>query len=234
MKLAIMQPYVFPYIGYFQLMSAVNKFVFYDDVDYIKQGWINRNQILLNGDADLFTVPLADASSSRKIKDTAVHEQSFKKWKNKFYKTAEAAYHKAPFYNNVLEVLKKVFNKEVTSIGELATNSIKSTLSYLDVHVEMVSSSETYTNQQLKGRDRVIDICLQEKATSYINAQGGADLYDKVFFQSCNINLQFLKPGTIVYKQLENEFVPSLSIIDVMMFNPVQDIKAMLNNYTLV
>jgi hypothetical protein len=189
---------------------------------------------LLNGEADLFTVPLADASSSRKIKDTAVHKQSFKNWKNKFYKTAEAAYHKAPFYSNVLGVLEKVFDKEVTNIGELAANSIKSTLSYLDVHVEMVSSSEAYTNQQLKGRDRVIDICLQEKATSYINTQGGTELYDKDFFQPYNIILQFIKPGTIVYKQLENEFVPSLSIIDVMMFNPVQNIKAMLNNYTLV
>ena len=73
MKLAIMQPYVFPYIGYFQLINAVNKFIFYDDVDYIKQGWINRNQILLNGKAYLFTIPLADASSLRKIKDTGSH-----------------------------------------------------------------------------------------------------------------------------------------------------------------
>ena len=233
MKLGIMQPYVFPYIGYFQLISAVDKFIIYDDVNYIKQGWINRNKILLNGESYLFTIPLAGASSFKRIKDTRLNKRAYKDWVIKFYKTVDTVYCKAPYYNNVLSLLKNVFDKEVIDIGELATNSIKTTLSYLDVHTEIDSSSGVYSNQRLSGKERVIDICLKEKAAFYINAQGGADLYDKEYFQSYNINLQFIKPGTIVYKQFENEFVSSLSIIDVMMFNPVQGIKTMLKNYTL-
>jgi WbqC-like protein family len=233
MKLAIMQPYVFPYVGYFQLINAVDKFIIYDDVDFIKQGWINRNRILLNGESYLFTIPLADASSFRRIKDTGLNKKLYKDWVIKFYKTLDTVYHKAPYYEDVLSLLKKVFDKEGTDIGELATNSIKTTLSYLGIHTEIDSSSGVYSNQHLSGKERVIDICLKEKAGAYINAQGGADLYNKEYFQSYNINLQFLKPETVVYKQFENEFVPSLSIIDVMMFNSIQQIKVMLDKYRL-
>src|SRR5215217_1532985 len=98
MTIAIMQPYIFPYIGYFQLINSVDKFIFYDDVDYIKQGWINRNKILLNDGAYLFTIPVTDSSSSRQIKDTSLHEQSYGNWKKKFYSTLDMAYRKAPYY----------------------------------------------------------------------------------------------------------------------------------------
>src|SRR5437868_1298867 len=173
MKLAIMQPYIFPYIGYFQLVNAVDKFIFYDDVDYIKQGWINRNKILLNGEPRLFTIPLANASSFRKIKDTLLNEKEYKSWLIKFYKTMNAAYCKAPYYKNVFSLLQEVFEKGVTTIGELAMSSVSATLSYLDVHTALNSSSAGYFNLHLSGKERVIDICVKEKASCYVNAQDG-------------------------------------------------------------
>ncbi|MBS1575517.1 MAG: WbqC family protein [Bacteroidetes bacterium] len=233
MKLAIMQPYVFPYIGYFQLVSAADKFVIYNDVYYIKQGWINRNRILLKGAPHLFTIPVTGASSFRLIREIKLSPDLFIKWKQKFFKLLHSAYAKAPHYSAVIALVKEAFNKEAATISELAVNSIKSTLSYLQIPAKLILSSATYTNQKLAGAERVIDICLQEKASIYINAPGGMELYDKSYFQSWGIELKFIKPGNIVYKQLEGEFVSALSIIDVMMFNSVSDIRVMLNNYTL-
>ncbi|MES1219060.1 MAG: WbqC family protein [Bacteroidota bacterium] len=228
-----MQPYLFPYIGYFQLINSVDKFVIYDDVAYIKQGWINRNRILLGKKPFLFTVPVANASSSKKIKDTFLNEKTFSTWRGRFYKTIEMAYKRAPYYENVLPLIREVLDKEVKSIAELCRNSIVKIITYLGIQTEIVVSSVIYKNDNLKSSERVIDICLKENATSYINAPGGSSLYNKRDFSKYNVNLKFLISGSIFYRQFENDFVPALSIIDVMMFNSTEVISGMLNDYTL-
>src|SRR5208283_1135183 len=123
MKLAIMQPYLFPYLGYFQLIAAVDKFVLYDDVAFIKQGWVNRNQILLHGKPHLFSVPLQGASSNKTIRDTLVSFHEYPRWKDKFLKTITLAYSKAPQFEPTRSLLSDVIDSNFGNIGELAWRS---------------------------------------------------------------------------------------------------------------
>ena len=85
MKLAIMQPYIFPYLGYFQLLNSVDHFVFYDDVNFIKGGWVNRNQLLINNQNKFFTVPLKKIISFTPINEVEIHKKLYPNWRSKFY-----------------------------------------------------------------------------------------------------------------------------------------------------
>jgi hypothetical protein len=233
MKLAIMQPYIFPYIGYFQLIHAVDKFVAYDDVTYIKQGWINRNKILLNGKEFIFTVPLKNASSFTTIAQTEINQNLYDGWRNKFYKTLDQAYRKAPFYQPVSELITTVFDARHTTIAELAVASITASSTYVGLQREFVPTATGYGNNDLKAKDRVLDICRKEKADVYVNPIGGKELYAKEEFAQSGITLHFVKSHNIVYPQFNNEFVPWLSIIDVMMFNAPADVMKLLAEYDL-
>ncbi len=231
----IMQPYVFPYIGYFQLIKAVDKFVVYDDVAFINKGWINRNNILVNGKASMFTIPLIGASQNRLILDIEV--DNLAAWSKKFFKTIEQSYKKAPFYNEGFRIVEQVFNLPVVSIAELATASLKETCKYLNIETEVVESSTIYNNQNLKAQGRILDICLQEKANHYINPIGGMAIYDKQLFADNEILLNFIKAKPIQYKQFnkdEASFVPWLSIIDLLMFCSVEEINEHLDKFELI
>lgn len=227
-----MQPYIFPYIGYFQLIKAVDKFVIYDDVNFINKGWINRNRILNNGKDSLFTIPLKEASQNKLINEIEVNWDDA--WKNKFLKTLEQCYKKAPFYADVLTVLQKTLEIEHEPISKVIENNLRVTCQYLDITTEIVSSSSIYKNTHLKAQERILNICIQENATQYINPIGGTELYDKGFFEAKNIKLNFIKANTVEYPQFKNEFVGWLSIIDVLMFNSKEKIQEFLDNYDLV
>lgn len=232
MKLAIMQPYIFPYIGYFQLINAADRFVILDDVNYINKGWINRNNILVNGKANMFTIPLKDASQNKLINEITVSDDA--KWQAKFLRTIELNYKKAPCYDNVYPVIAEILNSGIHKIADLNYYSITRINEYLGIHTMIVSTSSVYQNAGLKGQDRIIDICIKEKATDYINPIGGVELYSKEAFGKNNLNIQFIKTGTIVYEQFKHEFIPWLSIIDVMMFNSPEVIKDILNQYEFI
>ena len=235
MKLGIMQPYLFPYIGYFQLIQAVDKFVVYDDVNYIKQGWINRNRILNHGEPLTFTVPLSKAGSFAKINEVQINPNLYEGWKNKFLKTLELNYKKAPYFSESYDLIHKVLSEEdCPSISELAVESLLAVCKHLGIQKEFVVSSTLYNNQNLSGKDRVIDICRQEDATHYINPSGGQMLYNKEYFREKGLELSFIKSLPLKYSQFKNEFVPWLSIIDVLMFNPVEDVRVLLNEYELI
>src|SRR5438067_5971752 len=193
MKLGINQPYLFPYLGYFQLLAAVDKFVVYDDVSFIKQGWINRNHILVGGKAHLFSVPLKDASSFKCIFEIQVNQEGYAAWLRKFLTTIHQSYRKAPFYEPVRRLLERVFEGNPGSIAGLALASMRETVRYLDIRTAIVETSRNYGNALLKGQHRVIDICLKEGADRYINAIGGKDLYAVADFLAHGITLQFLQ-----------------------------------------
>ena len=229
-----MQPYIFPYIGYFQLINSVDRFVVYDDVTFIKQGWINRNNILLNGKPHLFSVPLKNASSFTLIRNIELNHNLYKSWKEKFLKTLVQSYKKAPNYEQVFGLISGVLNKECITISELAVNSIVSTCNYLNIPTEFVLTAAGYDNDGLKAKDRVIDICKREHAGAYINPIGGMELYDKADFEQNGLQLNFIKSLPLKYPQNTDEFVPWLSIIDIMMFNDKEQIGLFLKNYELV
>lgn len=227
-----MQPYFFPYIGYWQLLNLVDKYVIFDDVNYIKRGWINRNRILMNGDAVLFNVPLLGVSQNKLINQIEVNND--KKLLIKNLKTIELAYRKAPYFGDVYPLVERILENEASNIAEYNAYSIKYISEYLDIKTELIMSSKLSKDNSLKSQNKILEICELLGATEYYNAIGGQELYSKDAFANKNIQLRFLKTNDIRYQQFKNDFVSNLSIIDVMMFNSVSTIKEFLLDYTLV
>lgn len=232
MKLAIMQPYIFPYIGYFQLIKEVDKFVIYDDVNFINRGWINRNNILVNGQAALFTVPLHKASQNKWIREVGIGQDP--KWRKKLLKMLNLAYKKAPYFQEVFPLVEKVIEEEYANIAELALASIRAVADYLAITTKIENSSTIYQNNELKGQYRILDICLKEGAQTYINPIGGMELYDNSYFEEHKIDLRFIQTQSYTYTQLNKTFVPHLSIIDILMFNKKEEVHALLNQFELI
>ncbi len=229
MKIAIMQPYFFPYIGYFQLINAVDKFVLYDDVNFIKQGWINRNRILLNNSDFYFTLQLLGASSFKNINEINIGNN-----KLKLLKTAGQVYKRAPYFDKIFSLVEDILTNPKQNLAIFLEFSIKKIIDYLDIDTEILISSEIEKRNGLKGQDKIIEICKKLNADEYINAIGGTELYSKELFLQNNIKLSFLKTNEIAYQQFNNEFVPFLSIIDVLMFNSKEEVQKMLNKFTLI
>ena len=232
MKLAVMQPYLFPYIGYLQLMHAVDKFVFFDDVNFIKKGWINRNNILVNGQAYLFSIPLKEVSQNKLINEIYLSDEQ--KWRSSFLKTIEQAYKKAPHYAEVYPIVEEIILSENTKITDLIYTSFVKLNAYLDIQTDLVRSSAIYKVEHLKGQERILEICVLEKADQYINPIGGQELYSSSIFNEKNIQLNFIKTKPIVYSQFNKEFIPWLSILDLLFFNSKEELKALLNQYELI
>lgn len=224
-----MQPYLFPYIGYYQLIKAVDTFVIYDDVNFIKQGWINRNRILLNGKEYMFNIILKGASSYKKINEIEVVTEN-----KTLIATIEQAYRRAPFFSQAFPELTNILMDKEINLARFLANSILVITGYLGIQVSIRISSEIEKDTSLKGEDKVIDICQQLKATNYFNAIGGKELYSKEKFANNGLALNFIKSKPIIYNQFKNQFLPWLSIIDVMMFNSPEEISKMLNQYELV
>lgn len=228
MKTAIMQPYFFPYLGYWQVINAVDKYVVYDDVAYIKGGWINRNNILLNGNAHLITLPLEGASSFKNINEINIVQKAT----GKILKTINAAYHKAPYFDAIMPIIEKLIT-EYHNIAEFNYKTILEIKRYLNWNTEILLSSEIEKDNSLKAQDKVIHINKILGSDYYINAIGGQELYNRDDFKKEGIELKFLKMGDVKYTQFKNDFVPYLSIIDVLMFNSKAEIKELLEKYTL-
>jgi len=229
MRIAVMQPYLFPYIGYWQLVNSVDKFVIYDDVNFIKQGYINRNKILQNQKSHLFTLELIGASSNKKINDIKIGGNI-----NKLLKTIQQNYSKAPFYKDVFPVLEEILNNEEKELSKFLGFSLIKIVKYLNINTKFLFSSDIRNDKTFKAQDRLIEMSKILNATGYINSIGGIELYDKEIFSQNDINLSFLKSSEISYKQFNNEFIPNLSIIDVIMFNSKDNVKKMLTQFELI
>jgi hypothetical protein len=229
MILGIMQPYLFPYIGYFQLINAVDKFIFYDDVNFIKNGWINRNKILINNESRYITIHLKNASSNKLINEIEYIDN-----RKKILKSIEQAYAKAPSINFILPIVNDILNYKTYKISELSIYSVKTICKYLDINTNFsISSKEYYKTKGLNKSERIIKICKLNNTTTYINAIGGKALYDKEYFYRNKITLQFIKPKNIIYSQGNNKYVSGLSIIDVLMWNNKKIVRKMLNDYEI-
>jgi len=232
MAIGIIQPYFFPYIGYFQLINACDKFILFDDVSYIKKGWINRNHFLINKQKKLFTLPLKKVSQNKLINTIEIFDSN--KSINLFLKMLYLNYKKAPYFNQVNDLLTEIFNTNAKKLSILLEHSIKCLVNYMEIDTKIIPTSSIYNNSKLKGTTRIIDICKKENADLYINPISGKELYSKETFQNTGLELKFIKPTFDEYKQFDNQFHNGLSIIDVLMFNPKQQVSKYLNNYQLI
>lgn len=229
-KIAIMQPYIFPNIGYFHLIDASDVFVFYDDVHYIKRGWINRNRILLNGKDYLFSVPVSRSSQNRLINETLLSND--REWNAKFTKTLTHSYQNAPFFASTMEVVTAVFSTDYCNISDMAIDSIARVCDYLEMEFNYTRSSVCLPEpREIDKADRLIEITKRQGSKHYVNAAGGVELYTKDYFLDHGVELTFIQSKPVEYEQYENEFVPGLSIIDVMMFNSVETTRGFIARY---
>lgn len=227
-SIAVMQPYFFPYIGYFQLIKAVDRFVVYDDVNFIKGGWIARNKILLNGNEHMISLQLMGAGSFKLINEIKVGDNV-----EKLSKTIYQAYRKAPFFDQCFSVIERILKNEEKNLAGFLFELIKSVCQYLGIQTELILSSAIPKANELKGQDKVLSICEALNAATYINSSGGRQLYSREVFSERGISLQFLDSLPLTYKQFSHECVPGLSIIDVMMFNAPDVITNYLSRYEL-
>lgn len=233
MKLAIMQPYIFPYIGYFQLINAVDQFVVHDDVQWIKGGWINRNRILVQGKPHYIALPMQDGSHLLKINERAF-SIDIKRQKEKILRQIEGAYRKAPCFDTVMRVVSDCFAYQEQNASAFIVNSLRICCDFLGIQTPFVLSSGLDKRNDLRGQDRIIEINLVLGASHYINPIGGIELYGEAQFAANDLRLSFIKARNIRYEQFGiGEFVPFLSIIDVMMFNTQEQIAQLLSQYDL-
>lgn len=227
-----MQPYFFPYIGYFQLIAAVDMFIVYDNIQYTKKGWINRNRMLRNGKDVMFSLPLKKDSDYLDVCERELAE-SFDR--EKLMNQIKGAYQRAPYFSQAFPLIEMVLNYEENNLFRFIYNSIIQTCEHLGIKTEIRISSSINIDHSLKNQDKVIALCEAVKANIYVNAIGGMDIYSKESFMEKNIDLRFIKSEPFEYQQFGDEFLPWLSIIDAMMFNPLDKIQRCINNgYKLV
>ncbi|MBM4144876.1 MAG: WbqC family protein [Nitrospira sp.] len=232
MKIGIMQPYFLPYIGYFHLIQAVDQFIVYDNIQYTKKGWINRNRFLQNGKDVIFSIPLKKDSDFLDIKDREI-SADFKK--DNLLNQIREAYRRAPYFAQTFSLVEQIVRYEESNLFRFIHNSIVRTCEYLRIGTELVASSNVPIDHSLKNQDKVLALCEAVSATTYVNAIGGMELYSKDTFREKRIDLKFIKSKPFEYPQFGNEFVPWLSIIDVMMFNPLDTIQTCITtNYELI
>lgn len=229
MKIAVMQPYLFPYLGYYQLVRCVDTFVIYDDVNYIPRGYVNRNYILYQGRKWRFTVPVIGASIHKKI-----HTLTFSTDVNCVLKSIRHAYSKAPYFDAVFPMVEGVLERENRGVADMCIRGISEVLGYLEVGTSLHRSSRMTYKQNPERSQNLMAICSALGARDYVNSLGGRLLYDKKEFASCGYNLWFLKPREVRYRQGKEEFVPNLSMIDVLMWCSRDQVLALLDEYDLV
>ncbi len=233
MKTGVMQPYLFPYLGYWQLVYVVDQFILLDDVNYIKRGYINRNRILFHGEACLLTLPLDHPSQNKLIKDTKICNE--KKNVSNILSVIKQAYHRAPEFNEVFPVIEDILQYNTLDLTEFIQNSLIAISHYLGIHTDFIRSSHIGLGKDLRGEERIIEICKRCGTNLYINPAGGRGLYSKVHFENAGMKLLFIDMchDKINYGQFGNEFIDNLSIIDVMMFNNKHKISELLQSFRL-
>ncbi len=226
MKVAVMQPYFLPYLGYWQLMGAVDQFVIFDDVAFIQKGWINRNRLLLNGAPHLFTLPLENASQNRLISEIRLLPGA--EGRKKILATVHHAYARAPFFQEAFALVEEVVMCSEEYLAPYLAFGIKRIARHLGFTADFTCSSGMEAGRGMKGSQRIIALCKALGADEYINPPGGAGIYQANEFSEAGIHLRFLQPGECRYRQFGGPFVPWLSIVDILMFNNSEAVAALL------
>jgi len=232
MKLAIMQPYAFPYLGYFQLLRAADRLVLLDDVTFIKQGWINRNRILGPHGPLRFTLPVEEAGSHRRLCDLQLTANT--RWRDKLLRTIEQSYRRAAGFERAWPVVETSLRHPERRLTDWLRHSLEQVCGALAIRTPMVSAAAAHPAGTFRGMERVLEICRREGATGYLNAEGGRTLYPAGAFAARGLSLHFVEHQPRPYPQRDGPFVERLSIIDVMMFNDPAGLARLLDECRMV
>lgn len=228
-----MQPYLFPYVGYFQLIDSVDEFVLYDNVNFIKKGWINRNNIAVNGRPHLFSVPVKNKSQNLVIRDVEIDNQSFSKWRKKFLKTLQMSYGKAQNFDQAFEIVNLCLS-EKSHISALCRDSLTILCEYLEIKANISEASSLPVKKKVGKVENLVGLCNHLGATKYINAPSGKSLYDKEAFSKRGISLEFLQPSVKEYTQTNSKFfMKNLSVIDIIMNCKRSECKDLISGYSI-
>lgn len=223
-----MQPYFFPYVGYFQLIAAVDLFIVYDNIKYTKKGWINRNRMLQSGKDAMFSLPLRSDSDSLDVRDRAL-AADFNR--DKFLNQLRGAYSRAPNFAEVFQMVERAVRHENTNLFAYLHHALIRTCEHLGLTTPIRISSTVSIDHGLKNQDKVIALAKAVGATTYVNAIGGLDLYDRETFQGNGLELEFIRSRAFEYQQFGDPFVPWLSIIDVLMFNTLEAVRTITSSH---
>lgn len=232
MKLALMQPYFFPYIGYFMLIKHSDKFIIFDTAQFTRRGWVNRNRILKeNGDPMYINALIQKAPIKTPINEIKLNYKE--DWMAKILVQVQVYKKVAPYYEEMMTFLKACFEYETDSLSELNYYILEETCKYLDIKcdIELLSEMNLKIDDVNESDEWGLSISKAMNAKEYLNAPGGMDFYNKDKYARNGIDLKFIKANLKPYAQNTKEFVPGLSIIDVMMFNSVEEINSMLDDY---
>jgi hypothetical protein len=230
-----MQPYFFPYLGYYALIQSADKWIVFDEVQFIRHGWIERNRILKpNSGWQYISAPLEKHSRSTLIKDIKI--KNTEDWKARIFNQLEHYKKKAPYYRQVLDFLNQAFLFHTEYISLLNAHLLNESCNYLSIpfHYEIYSGMNTRIDPINEPGDWALNISKAIGASCYINPIGGIALFNKKKFDKKGIDLKFLKFNLIEYNQHRSVFEPGLSIIDVMMFNSPGVIREILNQCELI
>lgn len=232
MKLAIMQPYFLPYIGYFQLIRSADLFIVYDNIKYTKKGWINRNRMLQNGQDVMFSLPLKKDADSLDVRERSL-AADFNR--TKLLRQLEGSYKRAPYFEQTFPLIERIVRYEESNLFGFLHHSITKTCEHLGITTEIRVSSKAPIDHRLASQDKVLALCTSVGASTYINTIGGMELYAKDAFSARGINLQFIRSKPLEYPQFGDSFVPWLSIVDVLMFNELGKVRECIDaNYELM
>lgn len=231
MKLGIMQPYFFPYIGYFQLIAAVDVFIIYDNIKYTKKGWINRNRILQNGKDVMISLPLKKDADNLYV---CQRELALEFNREKLLNQIRGAYQRAPFFTQTFPLIELVVLYDEANLFRFLHHSITRICEHLGITTRINTSSRIAIDHELKSQDKVLALTENVGASTYVNPIGGMELYSREAFRGKGISLEFIQSRPFIYVQFGDEFVPWLSIIDLLMFNSLDTVKSCVStNYEL-
>lgn len=230
-SVAVMQPYFFPYLGYWQLLQSVDTFVVFDDVNFIQRGWIHRNRILVNNKPAYITIPIANKSQNKKICELSIVDDT--SWQRKLTGALQSNYRKAPFFDSTYSHVGACIEKASDNLADFLFFHLGYLAKALGISTKIIRSSELDYNRDGNGAEKILDICQVLGATSYINAPGGRALYSDDFFCSKGISLYFIEPHLKSYPQFNGTFESGLSIVDAMMFNNKEALASHVNSYAL-
>lgn len=236
MKLGIMQPYFFPYIGYISLMKCVDRWIFMDEVQMIRHGWIERNRILRQqGGWHYFRVPLEKHKSHTLIKDIRVRNSE--PWKDQILAQLVHYKSKAPFYHEVIKLLNDSFQQRFDSITYQNAHLLKKLSEFIgfEFNYQILSEMNLVMETPVEADDWALNICKALDINHYVNPIRGKTFYNTEKFRQAGMKINFLHKQLFPYDQKDStgEFVDDLSIIDVLMFNSPKEVLKRLDNYIL-